>query len=173
MVAMVSIETPGFRPKRWWTLDKNFLFPSTMSLNHGKDQIFVWEKLRKCNHDLKFYFWGKSAFFCNNMVAMVSIETPGFRPKRWWTLDKNFLFPSTMSLNHGKDQIFVWEKLRKCNHDLKFYFWGKSAFFCNNMVAMVSIETPGFRPKRWWTLDKNFLFPSTMSLNHGKDQIFV
>ena len=37
-------------------------------------------------------FWGKSAFFCNNMVAMVTIETPGFRPKRWLTLDKNFLF---------------------------------------------------------------------------------
>ena len=51
-------------------------------------------------------FWGKSAFFCNNMVAMVTTETPGFRPKRWLTLDKNFLFPSTMSLNHGKDQIF-------------------------------------------------------------------
>ena len=92
------------------------------------------------------------------MVAKFTIETHGFRPKRWWTLDKNFLFPSTMSLNHGKDQIFVWEKLRKCNHDLKFYFWGKSAFFCNNMVAMVTIETPGFRPKRWLTLDKNFLF---------------
>ena len=52
-------------------------------------------------------FWGKSAFFYNNMVAMVTIETPGFKPKRWLTLDKNFLVPSTMSLNHGKDQIFV------------------------------------------------------------------
>ena len=55
------------------------------------------------------------------MVAMITIETPGFKPKRWLTLDKNFLVPSTMSLNHGKDQIFVSEKLRKCHHDLKFF----------------------------------------------------
>ena len=53
------------------------------------------------------FFWGKSAFLCNNMVAMVTIETPSFRPKRWLTLDKNFLFPSTMSLNHGKDQYLL------------------------------------------------------------------
>ena len=39
-------------------------------------------------------FWGKSALFYNNMVAMVTIETPGFKPKRWLTLDKNFLVPS-------------------------------------------------------------------------------
>ena len=52
----------------------------------------------------KFFFLRYKCFFCNNMVAMVTIETPGFRPKRWLTLDKNFLFPSTMSLNYGKDQ---------------------------------------------------------------------
>ena len=31
------------------------------------------------------------------MVAMVTIETPGFKPKQWLTLDKNFLVPSTCS----------------------------------------------------------------------------
>ena len=34
---MVSIEIPGFKPKRLLIFDKNFLAPSTMSLNHGKD----------------------------------------------------------------------------------------------------------------------------------------
>ena len=29
-----------------------------------------------------YCFRGKSAFFYNNMVAMVTIETPGFKPKR-------------------------------------------------------------------------------------------
>ena len=60
-----------------------------------------------------YCFRGKSAFFYNNMVATVTIETPGFKPKRWltvetpgfkpkrWlTLGKNFLVLSTMSLNH-------------------------------------------------------------------------
>ena len=37
------------------------------------------------------------------MVAMVTIKTPGFKPKRLLTLDKNFLVPSTMSLNHGNN----------------------------------------------------------------------
>ena len=55
-------------------------------------------------------FWGKSAFFYNNMVAMVTIETPGFKPKRWLTLDKNFLVPSSLSLNPDKDQIFFFRK---------------------------------------------------------------
>ena len=52
-------------------------------------------------------FWGKSAFFYNNMVAMVTIETPGFKPKRWLTLDKNFLVTSTTSLNHGNNYAIV------------------------------------------------------------------
>ena len=47
---MVTIETPGFKPKRLLILEMNFLAPSTMSLNHDKDQIFVLGK----NHDLKF-----------------------------------------------------------------------------------------------------------------------
>ena len=37
------------------------------------------------------------------MVAMVTIKTPGFKPKRLLTLDKNFLVPFTMSLNHGNN----------------------------------------------------------------------
>ena len=60
-----------------------------------------------------YCFRGKGALFYNNMVATVTIETPGFKPKRWltvetpgfkpkrWlTLGKNFLVLSTMSLNH-------------------------------------------------------------------------
>ena len=39
-------------------------------------------------------------------LAMVIIETPGLKPKRLLILDKNFHVPSTMSLNHGKVQIF-------------------------------------------------------------------
>ena len=54
-------------------------------------------------------------------LAMVTIETPGLKPKRLLTLDKNFHVPSTMSLNHGKVQIiFFKERLTKCHYDLKF-----------------------------------------------------
>ena len=38
---MVAIESHGLKPKRLFILDKNFHVPSTMSLNHGKVQIFV------------------------------------------------------------------------------------------------------------------------------------
>ena len=41
---MVAIETHGLKPKRLFILDKNFHVPSTMSLNHGKVQIFVLGK---------------------------------------------------------------------------------------------------------------------------------
>ena len=44
------------------------------------------------------------------MVAMVTIETPGFKPKRLLTLDKKFLVPSSLSLNPDKDQIFILGK---------------------------------------------------------------
>ena len=44
------------------------------------------------------------------MAVMVTIETPGFTPKRLLILDTNFLAPSTLSLNHDKDQIFVLGK---------------------------------------------------------------
>ena len=44
------------------------------------------------------------------MAVMVTIETPGFTPKRLLILDMNFLAPSTLSLNHDKDQIFVLGK---------------------------------------------------------------
>ena len=54
-----------------------------------------------------YCFRGKSAFFYNNMVAMVTIETPGFKPKQWLTLDKNFLVPSTTSLNHSNNYAIV------------------------------------------------------------------
>ena len=67
-----------------------------------------------------YCFRSKSAFLYNNMVAMVTIETPGFKPKRWltletpgfkpkqWlTLEKNFLVLSTMSLNHGNNYTIV------------------------------------------------------------------
>ena len=114
----------------------------------------------------QFFFWGKSAFFCNNMVAMVSIETPGFRPKRWLTLDKNFFFSFNNVTEPWQRSNICLRKTTQMSSRSQFYFTGKSAFFCNYMVAMVTIETPGFRPKRWLTLDKNFLFPSTMSLNY-------
>ena len=54
-----------------------------------------------------YCFRSKSAFLYNNMVAMVTIETPGFKPKRWLTLEKNFLVLSTMSLNHGNNYTIV------------------------------------------------------------------
>ena len=120
-----------------------------------------------------FFFWGKSAFFCNNMVAMVSIETPGFRSKRWLTLDKNFFFSFYNVTEPWQRSNICLGKTTQMSSRSQNFFLRYKCFFCNNMVAMVTIETPGFRPKRWWTLDKNFLFPSTMSLNHGKDQIFV
>ena len=43
--AMVIIETPGLKPKRLFILDKNFHVPFIMSLNHGKIQMFVLDKL--------------------------------------------------------------------------------------------------------------------------------
>ena len=41
------------------------------------------------------------------MVAMVTIETPGFKRKRLLTLDKNFLVPSTILLNPGNNYVIV------------------------------------------------------------------
>ena len=41
------------------------------------------------------------------MVAMVTIETPGFKRKRLLTLDKNFLVPSTILLNPGNNYAIV------------------------------------------------------------------
>ena len=66
-------------------------------------------------------FWGKSAFFHNNMVAMVTIETPGFKRKRLLTLDKNFLVPSTILLNHANNYaIVITIDHDHDHHDLKF-----------------------------------------------------
>ena len=66
-------------------------------------------------------FWGKSAFFYNNMVAMVTIETPGFKWKRLLTLDTNFLVPSTILLNHGNNYtIVITIDHDHDHHDLKF-----------------------------------------------------
>ena len=68
-------------------------------------------------------FRGKSAFFYNNVVVMVTIETPGFKRKRLLTLDKNFLVPSTISLNPGNNYaivITIDHDHDHDHHDLKF-----------------------------------------------------
>ena len=38
---MVTIETPGFKPKRLLTLDMNFHVPSKMSPNHGNNYAII------------------------------------------------------------------------------------------------------------------------------------
>ena len=66
--------------------------------------------------------WSLTAFEVKLLsLAMVAIETHGLKPKRLFILDKNFHVPFTMSLNHGKVQIFVLGKRRKCHYDLKFF----------------------------------------------------
>ena len=55
--------------------------------------------------------WSLAAFEVKVLsLAMVAIETHGLKPKRLFILDKNFHVPFTMSLNHGKVQIFVLGK---------------------------------------------------------------
>ena len=52
---MVTIETPGFKRKRLLTLDKNFLIPSTILLNHGNNYAIVITIDHDHDHDdLKF-----------------------------------------------------------------------------------------------------------------------
>ena len=52
---MVTIETPGFKRKRLLTLDKNFLIPSTILLNHGNNYaIVITIDHDHDHHDLKF-----------------------------------------------------------------------------------------------------------------------
>ena len=50
---MVTIETPGFKWKRLLTLDKNFLVPSTILLNHGNNYTIVIT-IDHDHNDLKF-----------------------------------------------------------------------------------------------------------------------
>ena len=55
--------------------------------------------------------WSLTAFEVKVLsLAMVAIETHGLKPKRLFILDKNFHVPFTMSLKHGKVQIFVLGK---------------------------------------------------------------
>ena len=52
---MVTIETPGFKRKRLLTLDKNFLVPSTILLNHDNNYtIVITIDHDHDHHDLKF-----------------------------------------------------------------------------------------------------------------------
>ena len=54
---MVTIETPGFKWKRLLTLDKNFLVPSIILLNHGNNYtIVITIDHDHDHHDLKFCF---------------------------------------------------------------------------------------------------------------------
>ena len=92
-----------------YTFRKEYGF-SRESITQKTHQGFRYDQLLplKMQSSLVPYcFRSKSAFLYNNMVAMVTIETPGFKPKRWLTLEKNFLVLSTMSLNHGNNYTIV------------------------------------------------------------------
>ena len=55
--------------------------------------------------------WSLTAFEVKVLsLAMVAIETHGLKPKRLFILDNNFHVPFTMSLKHGKVQVFVLGK---------------------------------------------------------------
>ena len=92
-----------------YTFRKEYGF-SRESITQKTHQGFRYDQLLplKMQSSLVPYcFRSKSAFLYNNMVAMVTIETPGFKPKRWLTLEKNFLVLSTMSRNHGNNYTIV------------------------------------------------------------------
>ena len=84
---------------------KNMNFPGIVLLIIVFDLINSY--LSRCKA-----LWSLTAFEVNVLsLAMVTIETPGLKPKRLFILDKNFHVPFIMSLNHGKIQMFVLDKL--------------------------------------------------------------
>ena len=87
---------------------KNMNFPGIVLL---KSSICVFDMINSYLSRCKA-LWSLTAFEVNVLsLAMVTIETPGLKPKRLFILDKNFHVPFIMSLNHGKIQMFVLEKL--------------------------------------------------------------
>ena len=96
---------------------KNVNFPGIVLL---KSPICVFDLINSYLSSCKA-LWSLAAFEVKVLsLTMVAIETHGLKPKRLFILDKNFHVPFTMSLNHGKVQIFVLGKRRKCHYDLKF-----------------------------------------------------
>ena len=86
---------------------KNVNFPGIVLL---KSPICVFDLINSYLSICKA-LWSLAAFEVKVLsLAMVAIETHGLKPKRLFILDKNFHVPFTMSLNHGKDQIFVLGK---------------------------------------------------------------
>ena len=87
---------------------KNMIFPGKVLL---KSSICVFDLINSYLTSCKA-LWPFTAFEVKVLSqAMVIIETPGLKPKRLFILDKNFHVPFIMSLNHGKIQMFVLEKL--------------------------------------------------------------
>ena len=87
---------------------KNMNFPGKVLL---KSSICVFDLINSYLTSCKV-LWPFTAFEVKVLSqAMVIIETPGLKPKRLFILDKNFDVPFIMSLNHGKIQMFVLEKL--------------------------------------------------------------
>ena len=88
-------------------LVKNMNFPGILSL---KSSICVFDLINSYLWSGKA-LWSLTAFEVKVLsLAMVAIETHCLKPKRLFILDKNFHVPFTMSLNHGKVQIFVLGK---------------------------------------------------------------
>ena len=83
---------------------KNMNFPGIVSL---KSSICVFDLINSYLSSCKV-LWSLTAFEVKLLsLVMVAIESHGLKPKRLFILDKNFHVSSTMSLNHGKVQIFV------------------------------------------------------------------
>ena len=63
---------------------KEYVFSreSTTQITHQSFRYNQLLPLKMQSSLVPYCFRGKSAFFYNNMVAMVTIETPGFKPKR-------------------------------------------------------------------------------------------
>ena len=88
-------------------LVKNMNFPGIVSL---KSSICVFDLINSYLSSCKA-FWSLTAFEVKVLsFAMVAIETHCLKPKRLFILDKIFHVPFTMSLNHGKVQIFFLGK---------------------------------------------------------------
>ena len=88
-------------------LVKNMNFPGIVSL---KSSTCVFDLINSYLSSCKA-FWFLTAFEVKVLsFAMVAIETHCLKPKRLFILDKNFHVPFTMSLNHGKVQIFFLGK---------------------------------------------------------------
>ena len=65
----------------------------------GGYQIFSWDEIQFTFEDLTFFcvqlscYWAKHIFFYYSLVAMVKIETVGFKPRWSLILEMNFPLP--------------------------------------------------------------------------------